>query len=107
MTPAAGVLVLGRGHISHKVKLHYSFKHFLLYSQALIRQSKYVVMMTKEGFTEIINMTPGPEFIQMSRTTLNIGFCDSMSIFTFVEYPCVEYSFGNSIIGTHFQIISE
>ena len=79
MTPAAGVLVLGRGHISHIVKLHYSFKHFLLYSQALIRQSKYVVMMTKEGSTEIINiMTPGAEFIQMSRTTLNIAFCDSM-----------------------------
>ena len=75
MTPGAGVLVLGRGHISHIVKLHYSFKNLLLYSQALIRQSKYVVMMTKEGSTEIINiMTPGAEFIQMSRTNLNIAF---------------------------------
>ena len=26
MTPGAGVFVLGRGHISHKVKMHYSFK---------------------------------------------------------------------------------
>ena len=34
MTPGAGVLVLGRGHISHIVKMHYSFKNFLLYSQA-------------------------------------------------------------------------
>ena len=34
MTPGAGVLVLGCGHISHKVKMHYSFKKFLLYSQA-------------------------------------------------------------------------
>ena len=25
MTPWAGVLVLGRGHISHKVKMHYFF----------------------------------------------------------------------------------
>ena len=34
MTPGAGVLVLGRGHISHIVKLHYFFKNLLLYSQA-------------------------------------------------------------------------
>ena len=26
MTPGAGVFVLGRGHISHIVKMHYSFK---------------------------------------------------------------------------------
>ena len=26
MTPGAGVLVLGRGHISHIVKMHYFFK---------------------------------------------------------------------------------
>ena len=34
MTPGAEVLLLGRGHISHIVKLHYYFKHLLLYSQA-------------------------------------------------------------------------
>ena len=34
MTHGAGVLVLGCGHISHIVKMHYSFKHLLLYSQA-------------------------------------------------------------------------
>ena len=28
MTPWAGVLVLGHGHIRHIVKIHYSFKHF-------------------------------------------------------------------------------
>ena len=28
MTPGAGVLVLGRGHISHIVKIHYFFKIF-------------------------------------------------------------------------------
>ena len=32
-TPGVGVLVQGRGHISHKVKMHYFFKN-LLYSQA-------------------------------------------------------------------------
>ena len=34
MTPGAEVLVLGCGHISHIVKLHYFFKNLLLYSQA-------------------------------------------------------------------------
>ena len=60
MTPWVGVLVLGRGHISHRVKMHYFLKDLLLYSQALIRQTKYVVMMNKEGSTKIVNfMTPG------------------------------------------------
>ena len=40
-----------RQHISHLVTLHYIFKN-LLYSKALIRQTKYVVMMTKEGSTK-------------------------------------------------------
>ena len=31
MTPGTGVLVLGRGHISHVVKMHYFFKNVLLY----------------------------------------------------------------------------
>ena len=34
MTPGAGVLVLGRGHISHIVKMHYFFKNLLLHFQA-------------------------------------------------------------------------
>ena len=34
ITPGAGVLVLGRGHISRIVKMHYSFKNLYLYSQA-------------------------------------------------------------------------
>ena len=42
------------------VKLMYFFKNLLLYSQALNRQTKYVVMMTKEGSTKIVNfMIPG------------------------------------------------
>ena len=34
ITPRAGVLVLGRDHISHVVKMHYFFKNLPLYSQA-------------------------------------------------------------------------
>ena len=52
MTPSAGVLGLGCDHISHIVKMHYSLKN-LLYSQAWIRQTKYIVMMTKKGSTKI------------------------------------------------------
>ena len=41
------------------VKLLYFFKNLLLFSQALIRQTKYVIKKTKEGFTTIVNfMTP-------------------------------------------------
>ena len=63
MTPGAGVLALGRGHISHVVKMHYFFKNLLLYSQAWIRQTNYIVMMTKKGPTKIVNfMTTGMGF---------------------------------------------
>ena len=41
ITPGAGVLLQGRGHINHTVKMHYSFKNLLLYSQTYIRQTKY------------------------------------------------------------------
>ena len=54
MTPGAGVLVLGRGHISHLMKIHYFFTNHLLYSEAQIRQTKYIVIMTKEGSTKIV-----------------------------------------------------
>ena len=44
--------------IRHRVKMHYLFKN-LFYSQVWIRQTKYIVMMTKEGSTKILNfMTP-------------------------------------------------
>ena len=56
MTPRAGVLVLGRGHLSHIVKVHYFFKKsFSLLSHVLIKQTKYIVMMTKRGCTKIVN----------------------------------------------------
>ena len=57
--PRAGVLVLNLGQISHIVKIHYFFKNLLLYSQAYIKQTRYKVMMTKEGSTKIVNfLTP-------------------------------------------------
>ena len=60
MTPRAGVFVLWCGHISHIVKMHYFFKNLLLYSQAYIRQTKYIVLINKEGSTKIVTfMTPG------------------------------------------------
>ena len=58
MTHGAGVLVLGHGHISHTVKMHLliiSLKNLPLYFHAYIRQTKYKVMMTKEGSTQIVN----------------------------------------------------
>ena len=57
MTPGAGVLVQECGHKSHIVKLHYFFKKFLIYSQALNSQTKYAVMMTKEGSNKFVNFT--------------------------------------------------
>ena len=55
MTPEAGVLVLGRGHISHIVKMHYFFNKPFFFTLPWIRQTKYIAMMTKEGCTKIVN----------------------------------------------------
>ena len=33
MTPGTWVLLLGRGHISHVLKMHYFFKNLLFYTQ--------------------------------------------------------------------------
>ena len=40
MTPGAGVLVLGCGHISHIVKLHYFFKNLLVYFPGIDQTNK-------------------------------------------------------------------
>ena len=51
----------------------YFLKNLLLFSQALIRQTKYVVMMTKEGFTKIVNfMTPGAGVLVLGRTVCHM-----------------------------------
>ena len=50
------------------VKLLYFFKNLLLYPKALIKQTNYVVMMTKEGSTKIVNfMTPGVGVLVLGR----------------------------------------
>ena len=67
MTPGAGVLVLGRGHISHIMKCIISLKtSFLL--PGIDQKTKYLVMMTKEGSTYIVNfMTPGAGVLALGR----------------------------------------
>ena len=50
--------------MSHIVKIHYFFKNHLFYSQAEVRQTEGIVMMSKEGSTKIvIFMTPGQGFM--------------------------------------------
>ena len=48
MTPGAGVLVLGRGHISHIVKMHYFFKNLSSLLQ-VIDQTNYVYSIDDQG----------------------------------------------------------
>ena len=53
MTPRAGVLVLGLGHISYIVKMHYFFINLLLCFHAYIRQTKYKEEKNKEGISKL------------------------------------------------------
>ena len=55
LTPGVGVLAQWSGHISHMVKMHYLFKN-LLFTQASIKQTVSIVMMTKEESTKIVNV---------------------------------------------------
>ena len=58
MTPWAEVL--GRCLINHIVKMLHFFKNLHINSEAWFRQTKCMVMMTKEGITKIVNvLTPG------------------------------------------------
>ena len=64
--------VLGRGHISHIVKMHYFFKNLLLYSHAYIRQTRYIIMITKEVSTKIVNfITPGAGVLDLGCDRIN------------------------------------
>ena len=68
LTHRAGIIVLGRGHVSDIVKIHYCYKNLLLYSQAQIRQTEGIVMMSKEGSTKIVNfMTPEAGILVLGR----------------------------------------
>ena len=56
--------------------MHYFFKNHLLYSQALIRQTKYIIILTKEGSTNIVNfMTIYKSYSEyVLSSTLSINF---------------------------------
>ena len=87
MTLGAGVLVLRCGHISHIVivKMHYFLKNLLVYSHEKIRQTKYIVMMTKEGSTKIVNfMTPGAGILMLGRD--HISYILNMYFIYFTIY---------------------
>ena len=46
----------------------YSFKNLHLHSHTYMRQTKYIVMITKEVSTKIVNfMTPGAEVLMLGR----------------------------------------
>ena len=67
MTPGAGVLVLGRGHLSHTVKMQYFFL-FHLYLWVWIRRIRYTVMMIKEWSIKFVNcMTTEVEVLVLGR----------------------------------------
>ena len=57
MTLSAGVLVIGCGHMSHIVKMHYFFKNLLLYNQAYIRQTKSIAGVLMLGHGHISNFS--------------------------------------------------
>ena len=54
MTSGDGVLVLGCGHISHIVKMHYFINNRLIFSRHR-SDDIYIGMVTKEGSTKIVN----------------------------------------------------
>ena len=65
--PKAGVLVLGAWPYQSYSENALCFLN-LLYSQAQIRQTKYIVMMTKEGSTKIVNIIiPGAGVLVLGR----------------------------------------
>ena len=53
MTPAAGVLVLRRGHVNHILDTLIFFN--ILFSTSEVDQTKSLVMVTKEGFSKFLN----------------------------------------------------
>ena len=76
MTPGPGVLVVGHGLI---LIMQYFSSSFCLH-WVLIRQIKFIAMMTKEGFTKIVNfMTPAGAGILMLR-------CGHASNYMYSEY---------------------
>ena len=72
--------------IRHRVKMHHLFKN-LFYSQVWIRQTKYIVMMTKEGSTKIINfMTPREGFLYKVLAILVLSIYSTLIAFILKGY---------------------
>ena len=76
--------MLGRGHIS-KIAQNALFLYKIIFSssQAQIRQTKYVVMMTKEGSPNFVNfMTPGAGVLVLGRGHMShIGKMHYLNLF--------------------------
>ena len=54
MTPGAGVLVQGRGHIGHLLKMHYFFKNLLHYSLGSHEIYKYGKPLLEHHFIYLV-----------------------------------------------------
>ena len=84
MNPGVGVLLLWCGHISYKVKIHYFYKNLFLFSQAQIRQTNSIAMMS----TKNVNfMTSGAGALvlgcgQISHIVKMYYFCKNLHLFT-------------------------
>ena len=84
MNPGVGVLVLWCGHISYKVKIHYFFKIFYLFSKAQNRQTNSILMMS----TKSVNfMNPGVGVLvlrcdHISHIVKMYYFCKNLHLFT-------------------------
>ena len=77
--PGLGIVMLRRGHISHIVKMYNFFENFLLFSKAEIRQTKWIVTMTKERSSKYLN------FITLWPGVLVLG-CGHISHIVFYQY---------------------
>ena len=89
-TPGAGVHVLECGQ-SHIFKMHYFVKYLILYTQAWIRQTGIIVMMTKEESTKIVYfMTP-----EAGGHVLGHSYIMNMQYFFF--FSCLQWGMDQTI----------
>ena len=111
MTPGAGVLVLGHGHISHIVKRHYFFKNLLLYSRSWVRQTKHKtwsflsITQCRVSDTQVTIKVYGPCYIlYLDYSVMQHSAMDQIiyDIFlNFIKYKkimCVRYKAENNLV---------
>ena len=66
--------MLGRGHISQIVKMHYFFLN-IFFTIKHIGQTDYISLITKKEFTNIANcMTPGPKVLVLGVAILKMHY---------------------------------